>query len=155
MLEGAAKQGTLAQAVGRAGRFGYPSPVVYLYEYYVQGTFDDKNVWCNIEKAVPQAMAEFNRQIFNNGNLLLDKRSFYTILPHPRFGEGELMFNEVSEGLFSSRRVTESAITMKLDSNLSFLLEQIPRVALRSISIPMIPPRLACLPPPRQPTMVS
>ena len=66
LLEGAANLGTLAQAAERARRFGNPSPVVYLYEYYVPGTFDDKNVWRNIEKAVPQAMANTRPQTASN-----------------------------------------------------------------------------------------
>ncbi len=32
--------------------------LVYFYEYYVEGTFDDKSVWRNREKAEPQAMAK-------------------------------------------------------------------------------------------------
>ncbi|KAL9065324.1 MAG: hypothetical protein Q9161_008311 [Pseudevernia consocians] len=40
--------------------------VIYLYEYFVEGTFDDRNVWRSIEKAVLQVMAELNRQIFKD-----------------------------------------------------------------------------------------
>lgn len=64
LVEGATNLGTLGQSIGRVRRLGNPSSVVYVYEYYVNGTFDSKNVWRNIEKAVPQAMAELNRQIF-------------------------------------------------------------------------------------------
>ncbi|KAI4124020.1 MAG: hypothetical protein LQ341_007121 [Variospora aurantia] len=54
----------LEQAIGRIRRLGNPQPIVYVYEYIVPGTFDDKAIQRNIEKAIPQAMAELNRQIF-------------------------------------------------------------------------------------------
>ena len=57
--------GTLEQAIGRVARLGNPSTVVYLYEYVTKGTFDDKAVKRNIDKAIPQAMAELNRSIFH------------------------------------------------------------------------------------------
>lgn len=65
MIEVASNLGIFAQALGRLRRFGNPFAIVFLYEYYVEGTFDDRNVWRPIEKAIPQAMAELNRQIFN------------------------------------------------------------------------------------------
>ena len=34
--------------------------VVYVYQYYLGGTFDDVIVRRNIEKAIPEAMAELN-----------------------------------------------------------------------------------------------
>ena len=65
VIESAHNLGTLAQAVGRARRLGNPSPVVYVYEYFVGNTFDDREIWRSIEKAVPEAMAELNRLIFS------------------------------------------------------------------------------------------
>ena len=68
LIEIASNLGSLGQSLGRVRRFGNPYGVIYLYEYYVEGTFDDRNVWKAIEKAVPQAMAELNRQIFKGDN---------------------------------------------------------------------------------------
>lgn len=63
-LKGANNLGILSQSLGRVRRLGNPNDIVYIYEYFVKGTFDDRNVWRNIEKVVPQAIAELNRQIF-------------------------------------------------------------------------------------------
>lgn len=64
LIESAHNLGTQTQALGRAVRVGNPSPVVWLYEYYVENTFDSLTIWRNIEKAIPQAMAEINRVVF-------------------------------------------------------------------------------------------
>ena len=58
----------LGQAIGRTRCLGNPSSVVYVYQYYIGGTFDDVIVRRNIEKAIPEAMAELNRQIFKGGD---------------------------------------------------------------------------------------
>ena len=42
--------------------------VVFVYQYYIGGTFDDVIVRRNIEKAMPEAMAELNRRIFKEGD---------------------------------------------------------------------------------------
>lgn len=39
--------------------------ILYVYEYILPDTLDDKAVRRNIEKAISQAMAELNRQISN------------------------------------------------------------------------------------------
>ena len=67
VVEAAHNLGALWQGLGRARRLGNPYPVVYLYEYYVENTFDDRAVWRNIEKAVPEAMAQLNLAIFKGG----------------------------------------------------------------------------------------
>ena len=64
LIESAHNMGTQTQALGRAVRVGNPSPVVWLYEYFVEDTFDSTAIWRNIEKAIPQAMAELNRSLF-------------------------------------------------------------------------------------------
>lgn len=64
VIEAAHNLGVLTQALGRVRRLGNPSEVVYLYEYYVENTFDDKSVWRNIEKFIPEAMATLNMAIF-------------------------------------------------------------------------------------------
>ena len=56
---------TLSQALKRYRRLGNPSLVVYVYEYYVDGTFDNKNVWRNIDKTISKVMIELNRAIFS------------------------------------------------------------------------------------------
>lgn len=68
VVESAHNLGVLQQALGRARRLGNPFDVVYLYEYFVENTFDDRAVWKNIEKAVPEAMAHLNLQIFHGGD---------------------------------------------------------------------------------------
>ncbi|KAL8651507.1 MAG: hypothetical protein Q9210_003210 [Variospora velana] len=40
----------LEQAIGRVRRLGNPQPIVYVYEYIVPDTFDDKAVQRNVEK---------------------------------------------------------------------------------------------------------
>ncbi len=42
--------------------------MVWLYEYFVDDSFDSRTIWRNIEKAVSRAMAEINKQVFNGGN---------------------------------------------------------------------------------------
>lgn len=43
-IESGHSLGVLARAPGRVRRLGNPSDVVYLYEYYVEGTFDNRSV---------------------------------------------------------------------------------------------------------------
>jgi len=57
--------GFLRQAFGRVRRLGDPWDVVYLYEYCVENTFDDRTVHRNIEKVVPEAMAVMQNRIAN------------------------------------------------------------------------------------------
>ena len=68
VIEAAHNLGVLTQALGCVRRLGNPSYVVYLYEYYVENTFDDRSVWKNIEKFVPEAMATLKQTIFNGGD---------------------------------------------------------------------------------------
>lgn len=68
MIESAHNLGVLTQALGRVRRLGNPSEVVYLYEYYVESTFDDLSVWRNIEKFISEAMATLNLAIFIGGD---------------------------------------------------------------------------------------
>ena len=42
--------------------------VIFVYQYYIGGTCDDVIVRRNIEKAMPEAMAEFSRRIFRGGD---------------------------------------------------------------------------------------
>ncbi len=58
-------EGITAQAIGRNRRIGCPSDVVYVYLYYIQGTFDDRQMTNNMIKAMPQVFAELNREIFS------------------------------------------------------------------------------------------
>ena len=53
--------------MGRSRRPGNPSNVIYLYEYYVENSWDSKAVWRNIEKIIPEAMAVLNKQVFDGG----------------------------------------------------------------------------------------
>ena len=68
IIESAHNDSTLAQGIGRTRRLGNPNSVVYVYQYYIGGTFDDMIVRRNIEKAIPEAMAELNRQVFKGGD---------------------------------------------------------------------------------------
>lgn len=88
MVECAHNLGVQAQALGRAVRVGNPSAVVWMYEYYVAGSFDSRMIWRNIEKAIPQAMAELNRQIFNGGD---DAGDVTVDLGEWVFKEGEMV----------------------------------------------------------------
>lgn len=63
-LETSHSRGVRAQTIGRTRRFGNPSQYVWFYEYFVPASFDSKAVARNLEKAIPQAMAELNREIF-------------------------------------------------------------------------------------------
>ena len=58
--------GIINQAIGRVRRLGNPSGIVYVYEYYVGGTLDDLAIRRNVEKAIPEAAATFNRIIFGD-----------------------------------------------------------------------------------------
>lgn len=81
-IESAHNIGVLAQALGHVRGLGNPSDVVYLHEYHVQGTFDDRSVWRNIEKAIPEAMAQLNLAIFNGddeGEGLIDIGSWVVV----------------------------------------------------------------------------
>lgn len=91
MIESAHNLGVQAQALGRAVRVGNPSAVVWLYEYYVAETFDQQSIWRNIEKAVPQAMAELNRRIFSGSD---DSGEFSVDLGDWVFREGEMVRND-------------------------------------------------------------
>lgn len=64
-LEAPHNHGVSSQALGRVRRLGNPSNLVYYYEYYVENTWDDQTIQRNIEKALPEAMAYLNEQIFN------------------------------------------------------------------------------------------
>ena len=68
IVESAHNDSTLGQAIGRTRRLGNPNSVVYIYQYYIGGTFDDVIVRRNIEKAIPEAMAELNRQLFSGAD---------------------------------------------------------------------------------------
>ena len=68
IFECAHNLGIYRQAVGRGVRIGNPYPLVYLMEYFVANTFDDATIRRNVDKALPQAMAEINRRIFNNAD---------------------------------------------------------------------------------------
>lgn len=46
---------------------GNPSGVVYVYEYYVDGTLDDLTIRRNIKKVILEAAATLNRVIFSEG----------------------------------------------------------------------------------------
>ena len=52
--EGAVYLDVLAIALSRTRRRGISSPLVYVYEYYVENELDEKNVWNDkIEDAIP------------------------------------------------------------------------------------------------------
>ena len=53
------------QAIGRVRRFGNPSEVVYVYEYYGKDTFNDRLVQLNIRKVLPSIMTELDRRTFS------------------------------------------------------------------------------------------
>lgn len=61
--EGTTHLDVVAKALSHNRRRGVSSPVVFVYEYYVDNKLDDKNAWKdkNIENAVSQAIAELNR----------------------------------------------------------------------------------------------
>ena len=68
IVESAHNDSTLSQAISHTRRLGNPNSVVYVYQYYIDGTFDDVIVRRNIEKAIPEAMTELNRQIFSGAD---------------------------------------------------------------------------------------
>ena len=68
VVEAAYNLDAATQALGRVRRLENPSHVVYLCEYYVENTFDDRSGCKNIEKYIPEAMATLNQTIFNGGD---------------------------------------------------------------------------------------
>ena len=54
------------QAVGRVRRLGNPYPVVYVWEYCVPDSFNDRLIQLNLKKALPGIMAELIRQLFHS-----------------------------------------------------------------------------------------
>lgn len=66
LFELAHNTGISAQAIGRVRRLGNPSEVVFVYEYSVKDSFNEKQVMSNIEKAIPGAMAILNKRMFYN-----------------------------------------------------------------------------------------
>ena len=74
-VESSHNLGIREQAIGRVCRMGNPSEFVWVTEYFIPDTFDDRAMCRNIAKALPQAMAELNRSIFageNEGELTID-----------------------------------------------------------------------------------
>lgn len=65
-IETAWNLANLEQVVGRIRRFKNPKKVVYLYGYMIPDTYDDRAVKRDIEKALPQAIAQPDRQIFTS-----------------------------------------------------------------------------------------
>ena len=68
IVDSAHNESNLSQAIGSTRRLGNLNSVVYVYQYYIGGTFDDVIVRRNIEKAIPEGMVELNRQIFRGGD---------------------------------------------------------------------------------------
>ena len=56
------------QAVGRSRRFGNPSAVVWVWEYYLQKSFNDRILALNIRKALPGLMAELSKEMFRQSD---------------------------------------------------------------------------------------
>ena len=50
------------QALTRARRLGNPSKVVYVFEYYIEGTICSQQVVRNLEKCIPEAAANLNNE---------------------------------------------------------------------------------------------
>ena len=54
----------LAQTIKRARRFENFNKWIYLFEYIIENTFDDKIIIKNLKKIISQIVIELNRQIF-------------------------------------------------------------------------------------------
>lgn len=52
------------QAVGRQHRIGCPSSTVFVWEFYLRKSFNDRHLANNLRKALPSMMAELTGTIF-------------------------------------------------------------------------------------------
>lgn len=65
-FEAAYNNATEDQALTRVRRLGNPAKVVYLYHYYIDGTWTSSSAVKNIRKCLPEAAALLNKDIFEN-----------------------------------------------------------------------------------------
>ena len=56
----------LKQVIEKITRLKNFSKIVYLYEYVIKSTFDDKTIMRNINKIISQIITKFNRFIFHD-----------------------------------------------------------------------------------------